>query len=294
LITIVKSKTKCVEIAAGCPITIIGENINPTRRKALINALTDRQYEVVIRLAQAQLDSGADLLDLNVGVPGIDEAGVVAEVVDVLTEHFDVPLCLDSTNPQALAAGLKAAPGRPLVNSVTGEEASLAAILPIVRDFQVPVVALTIDDDGIPGDPDRRVAIAGKILERASRLGIPSRDIVIDPLVLAASADMKSTGVTLRAMEMIRREFGVNIIVGASNVSFGLPARQTVNQAFIALAAQAGLTCALTNPQKMGLAIRAVDLLLGHDAYGLGYLKHYRATNQEAPRKLRRADKGPN
>ena len=274
--TALRGNKKKVTIDSDGPITVIGESINPTRRKKLTEAFTERHYEFVLELAESQIQAGADVLDINVGVPGIDEPAVMREVVSAVSEAYDVPLCLDSPNPATLAAGLAAAPGRPLVNSVNGEEKSLTAILPVVQEFGVPVIGLVIDDDGISMDPEKRLAIAGKIIERAGRLGIPIEDIVIDPLAMAVSADHNAGQVTLRTIALISEEFGVNMTLGASNVSFGLPERQIVNQAFLALVSQMGVSCAITNPAKLTSTIRAIDLLLGRDEYSMRYIKHYR------------------
>ena len=274
--TILKSKTNRVIINNKGPMTVIGESINPTRRKKLTGAFTERQYDFVLELAAGQIEAGADVLDINVGVPGIDEPLVMGEVVTAVSEAFDLPLCLDSPNPKTLAAGLAVAPGRPLVNSVNGEEKSLTAILPVVQEFGVPVIGLVIDDNGVSMDPEKRLAIAGKIIERAGQLGIPIEDMVIDPLAMAVSADHSAGQVTLRTIQLIHQEFGVNMTLGASNVSFGLPDRQIINQAFLALVAQMGVSAAITNPVSLTSSIRAVDLLLGRDEYSMRYIKHYR------------------
>ena len=266
-----------VVITTDGPMTVIGESINPTRRKKLTGAFTERQYAFVLELAESQIQAGADVLDINVGVPGIAEPLVMREVVKTVSEAFDVPLCLDSPNPETLAAGLAVAPGRPLVNSVTGEEKSLSAILPIVREFGVPVIGLVIDDDGISMDPERRLSIAGKIIERAGQFGIPIEDVILDPLAMAVSADHGAGQVTLRTIQLIHQELGVNMTLGASNVSFGLPERQIVNQAFLALVAQMGVSAVITNPARLASTIRAIDLLLGRDEYSMRYIKHYRA-----------------
>lgn len=275
--TDLKSKNSSVTIDTDGPMTIIGESINPTRRKKLIEAFRERQYDFVLEVAESQIQAGADVLDINVGVPGLDEPAVMGEVVTAVSEAFDVPLCLDSPNPETLASGLTAAPGRPLVNSVNGEEKSLAAILPVVKEFGVPVIGLVIDDDGISMEPQKRLAIAAKIIDRAAQLGIPIEDIVIDPLAMAVSADHNAGQITLRTMALIRDEFGVNMTLGASNVSFGLPERQIINQAFMALVALNGASCAITNPAKLTSTIRAIDLLLGRDDYSMRYIKHYRS-----------------
>jgi len=274
--TILKSKTNEVRISTDGPVTIIGENINPTRRKKLTAALISGEFDYIYELAKAQIETGADLLDVNVGAPGVDEVILLPQVALAISERFDVPLCLDSSNRAALAAALKVVPGKPLVNSVNGEEANLNALLPIIKEFGAAVIGLTMDDNGIPTDPEVRLAIAGKILERAAKLGIPVEDVIIDPLVLTVGADQKAGRVTLDTIQMIRREFGVNINLGASNVSFGLPDRHTVNQAFLAIGASAGASCVITNPEKLTSIIRAADLLLGRDAFAGRFIKDFR------------------
>ena len=274
--TILKSKTNEVRITTDGPVTIIGENINPTRRKKLTAALISGEFDYIFELAKSQIETGADLLDVNVGAPGVDEVTLLPQVALAITERFDVPLCLDSSNRAALAAALKVVPGKPLVNSVNGEEANLSALLPIIKEFGAAVIGLAMDDNGISTDPEVRLAIAGKILERAAKLGIPAEDVVIDPLVLTVGADQKAGRVTLTTIELIRREFGVNINLGASNVSFGLPDRHTVNQAFLAVGASAGASCVITNPEKLTPIIRATDLLLGRDAFATRFIKDFR------------------
>ena len=274
--TLLRGTTKIVTVDTHGPMTVIGESINPTRRKRLTAAFTDRQYDYVLQLATEQAQAGADVLDINVGVPGINEAEVMRGVVLAVSAYMDIPLCLDSNDPVTLAAGLAVAPGRPLINSVNGEEKSLAAILPVAKEFGVPVIGLVIDDDGISMEPEKRLAIAGKIIERATKMGIPIEDIIIDPLTMAISADHGAGLVTLRTIDLIHREFGVNMTLGASNVSFGLPERGIVNQAFMALVIQLGVSCAITNPEKLTSTIRAIDLLLGRDEYSSRYIRHYR------------------
>ena len=274
--TILKSKTNEVRITTDGPVTIIGENINPTRRKKLTAALISGEFDYIFELAKAQIETGADLLDVNVGAPGVDEVMLLPQVALAITERFDVPICLDSSNRAALAAALRVVPGKPLVNSVNGEEANLSALLPIIKEFGAAVIGLTMDDNGIPTDPEVRLAIAGKILERAAKLGIPAEDVIIDPLVLTVGADQKAGRVTLDTIQMVRREFGVNINLGASNVSFGLPDRHTVNQAFLAIGASAGASCVITNPEKLTPIIRAADLLLGRDAFAGRFIKDFR------------------
>ncbi len=233
------------------------------------------------QIALRQVAAGADILDVNVGVPGVDEVDLLPKVAKIVSETVDVPLCLDSANRDALAAALAVLPGRPLVNSVNGEEASMEAVLPVIKEFNVPVIGLVMHDEGIPNDADTRVAVAGKIIERAAKLGIPAEDIVVDPLVLTVGADHGSGVVTLETIRRVKEEFGVNMNLGASNVSFGLPDRHTINQAFLALAMGAGATCAITDPMKLTSIIRASDLLLGRDNFGSRYIGYWREHKPE-------------
>ena len=280
--TILKSEQKEVKISFDSPFTIIGEKINPTGRKKLAAALKEGNYDYVRNLAIRQVEMGANILDVNVGVPGIDEVAVLPEVAKLVSEIVDVPLCLDSANHNAIAAALAVVPGKPLVNSVNGEEKSLQAILPVVKEFGVSVIGLTRDDDGIPNNAETRIAIAEKILERAAKLGISADDIVIDPLVLTVGADSNAGSVTLKTIQMLREKFGVNINLGASNVSFGLPDRHTVNQAFLSLAMGIGATCAITDPIKLTSSIRATDLLMGRDTFGARYIGYWREHQPKA------------
>lgn len=283
--TILKSNSKEVIIGIDKPFVMIGEKINPTGIKKLGQALVDKNMEYVQYLAKRQVDWGADVLDVNVGHPQIDEAEIIPMVVEAAKSVVDVPLCIDSNEPKILEAGLKVAPGKPLVNSVNGEEKQLASVLPIVKERGAAVIGLTIGDEGIPPTPEGRLAAAAKIIERAAKIGIPIEDIIIDPLVMTVGHNSVAGTITLKTIELIKNEFGVNMSLGASNVSFGLPDRQSVNAAFLSLAIQAGVTCSITDPIKLGSAIRATDLLLGKDANSMRYLKYFRATE-----KLREAE----
>lgn len=274
--TIIKSEKVEVKIGHDLPFVIIGEKINPTGRKKLVAALVEGNYDYVCELAKKQVDAGADILDVNVGVPGLDEVAVLPEVAKLVSEAVDVPICLDSANRDALAAALAVLPGKPLINSVNGEKESIEAVLPVVKEFGAAVIGLVMDDDGIPNDYETRVSIAGRIIESAAKLGIPASDIVIDPLVLTVGADHTAGVTTLNTIEKVVEEFGVNINLGASNVSFGLPDRHMVNQAFLSLAIGVGATCAITDPVKLTSIIRAADLVVGRDKYGSRYIKYWR------------------
>ncbi len=279
--TVLRGRSKQVKVSPKSGLAIIGEKINPTGRKKLAAALLAGDLEYVRQLAQSQLDAGADILDVNVGVPGVDEPALMRTVVSMLAETFDMPFCLDSADPKTLAAGLAVAPGKVLINSVNGKPSSLEAVLPLAKEHGAALIGLTMDADGIPGTPAGRLAAAGAILEAAARIGIPAEDIIIDPLVLTVGADSQAAAITLQTIALVRAEFGVNINIGASNVSFGLPERDTINLAFLALAAGAGATCAITDPVKYARMLRAVDLLLGRDNYAMRYVKYCRAHPSE-------------
>jgi 5-methyltetrahydrofolate--homocysteine methyltransferase len=279
--TIIKSETEEVTIDITEPMVIIGEKINPTGRKKLAAALQEGDFEYVHSLATSQVDSGADILDVNVGVPGIDEVALMKQVVKLVSGWVDVPLCLDSPNPAALSAGLSVAPGKPLVNSVSGEVERLKLILPIVKDRAAAVIGLTMDDQGIPNSAEARFAIAETILEEAVKIGIPPEDVIIDPLVMTVGSDSLAGLVTLQTIELIRSKLGLNINLGASNISFGLPERPLVNQAFLALAMGAGATCAITDPVKLTAIIRAADLVLGKDEFAVRYIRYCRKMQAE-------------
>jgi len=276
MLTTIRGKTTEIGIGIDQPFRIIGERINPTGHKKLAAALTERDFDYIHQLAATQIANGADILDVNVGVAGLDDVSLLPEVIQIVTDEVDIPICIDTPNPEALAAALSVTPGKPLINSVNGEEASLNTVLPLVKEYNAAVIALTMDDDGIPSDPDKRLAIAAKIIERASKAGIPIEDIVVDPLVMTVGADSQAAVVTIKTIKLVKENFGVNINLGASNVSFGLPDRHTVNQSFLALAMGAGATCAITHPRKLGLTIRAIDLLLGRDDFGMRYITYWR------------------
>ena len=276
MITILKGAKKEVKIGFERPFVMIGEKINPTGHKKLGAALSSGNLDYVRELALRQIAWGADVLDINVGFPGLDEVSVVKQVVELVSSITDVPLCLDSANPAVLEAGLQAAPGKPLVNSVSGEEQRLETVLPLVKARGAAVIGLTMDDNGIPQTAEERVAIAEKIINRAAQLGIGIEDIIIDPLVLTVGSDSKAGLVTLQSIEIIRKTFGVNINLGASNVSFGLPDRPIINQAFLALAIQAGATCSITDAMKLGSTVRAADLLMGKDDFSARFIKYFR------------------
>ncbi len=276
MITTLQSATTSVHIDVARPFVVIGEKINPTGRKKLAVALEQGNMAYVVELALAQAAAGADVMDVNVGVPGLDDVAVLPEVVKLVAETVKTPICIDTPNAEALAAALKVVPGKPLVNSVNGEERSLNSVLPLVADRGAAVIGLVMDENGIPPTAEDRLAVADKIIKRATQAGIPIEDIVIDPLVLTVGADHRAASITLDTITLVRKEFGVNINLGASNVSFGLPDRPTINQAFLALAIDRGATCAITDPMKLTATIRAADLLLGRDMYAKRFVTYFR------------------
>ncbi|MBN2469499.1 MAG: dihydropteroate synthase [Anaerolineae bacterium] len=265
-----------VIIGPDQPTVIIGERINPTGRKAFSAELQAGDLSRIEKDALAQVEAGAAVLDVNVGTAGVDEVALLPRAVQIVQEAVSVPICIDSANPEALSAALKVVKGRALVNSVNGEEAHLEAILPIVAEHGAAVIGLCMDDDGIPTDPEGRVAVAEKILERAARVGLKAEDVLIDPLVLTIGADHTAILTTITAARLIRESFGCNMTCGASNGSHGMPDRELLNTVFLTGFIQAGINAPICNPHKNALAIRAVDLMLGKDMMGMNYIMTYR------------------
>ncbi|MCX6326687.1 MAG: dihydropteroate synthase [Bacteroidia bacterium] len=275
--TILRGKTREVVIDTNGPVIIIGECINPTRRKKLVSTLQERNFEYVLELAESQIKAGADVLDVNVGFPGVDDVKLLPETVLAIRGKFDVPLCLDSPNPKAIEAALKVAGGKCLINSVNGEEKSMKALLPIAREYGAAIICLTMDDDGITHDPIKRLTIAEKLLERALKAGIKEEDVVIDPLAMAVSSDPRACIVTLETIRLVHQKLGLNITQGSSNISFGLPNREVLNSAFMTLSILNGLTCPIANPEKITAIVRATDLILGRDDYAVRFVENFQA-----------------
>lgn len=283
LTTVVSSKTQTVEINRDNPTVIIGERINPTGRKKMLKALQEGNFDMVKDDALSQVAAGAKILDVNAGVPGADEVALLKDVLSVVMEVTEVPLCIDTADKEALAAALALYEGKALINSVNGEEESLDAVLPLAKEYGASLIGLCMDDDGIPETSDQRLAVAAKIIERADKFGIPVEDIVIDPLALTMGADHTAGHLALESIAKIVAEFGVNITMGASNISFGMPDRRHINSTFIAMAVHAGLTCPITNPltSDVAIAVLAADLVMGRDNYGMNWIKAYRARQKE-------------
>ena len=274
--TILKGTGSSVHIAPDRPTVLIGERINPTGRKKLAAELIAGNLEVVKAEALAQVAAGADVIDVNVGAVGVDQVTLLPHAVEMVQEAVDVPLSIDTPDPAALAAALKVYQGKPLVNSVNGEEKNLSRVLPLVAEHGAVVIGLCMDDEGISGDPSKRLEIACRIVERAEGLGIPREDVLIDCLALTVGADPQAALVTLEAIRLVRAELGVNMTLGASNVSFGLPAREVLNPVFLAMAIREGVNAPIVNAARVKQAILAADVLLGRDEFAMRYIKDYR------------------
>ncbi len=274
--TRLSSATKHVIIGHEHPTVLIGERINPTGKKKMAEALRAGNLEVVCQEAVAQVAAGADIIDINVNATGIDELTMLPRVVQAVMQIVDTPLCLDSPDPEALAAALKVYRGKPLINSVTGETRSLERVLPLVKEYGAAVIGLPQDDNGVPTDIEPRVAIAQRIIKRAEKFGIPKEDIIIDCLTFAVGADSRSGLVTLETIRRVRAELGVNVTLGASNISFGLPDRGLLNHAYVAMAVAAGVTCLIVDVARVRPMVLAADVLFNRDGYAQRYIQAYR------------------
>lgn len=283
LTTIVSSKTQTVEITRGKPTVIVGERINPTGRKKLLSALKDGDFEIVRKDALAQVNAGAKIIDVNAGVPGADEKAMLLQMITEIQEVTDMPLCFDTADDKVLEAALSVYEGKALINSVNGEEEKLASVLPLVKEHDASVIALCMDDNGIPPSPEDRLKVAGKMIGRAEKLGISQDRLIIDPLALTMGSDHNAGRIAIETIKLVVEEFGVNITMGASNISFGMPDRPSINATFLAMAILAGLTCPITNPleNEISIAIKAADLVMGSDQFGMNWIKSYRARSQE-------------
>jgi 5-methyltetrahydrofolate--homocysteine methyltransferase len=282
--TKVSSRSREVVISGDHPFVIIGERINPTGRRVLAAQMKDGIMDRARKDALAQTAAGAHMLDVNAGIPAVDEPALLVQAIRAVTEVTDAPLCIDSSVVEALEAGLAAYEGKALVNSVTAEEERMERILPLVHKHRAAVIGMANDETGISMVPAERLALARRIVERAADHGIPREDVIIDPIAMTVAADPTCGLVTLETMRLIRDELGANMTCGASNVSFGLPDRAAVNAAFLPLAMHCGLTCAITNPlePQVRRAILAGDLLLGHDEYAMRWISAFRAEQSRA------------
>jgi len=276
--TVLSSKTKTITIGSDKPFCVIGERINPTSRKKFSEELREGNLDTVVVDTKAQEEAGADMLDVNAGIPLVDEAELLAKMLTLIQETTDLPICIDSSVIEALEAGLGVYEGKALVNSVTGEDERLEEILPLVKKHGAAVIGLANDETGIPETPQQRLEIATKIVRVAGDYGIKPEDIVIDPLAMTVGAATDAVTITLETIRLIREHLGVNMSLGASNVSFGLPDRHALNAAFLPMAMEAGLTSAIMSTAPVVVeSVRAADLLLGHDEWGMRWIAAHRA-----------------
>ena len=291
--TLVSSATREVVIGFGRPFVIIGERINPTGRKILAQEMKVGDYSRVTADAIAQVEAGAHMLDVNAGIPLADEPAILAEAVQLVQSVTDVPLSIDSSIVAALEAGLGVYQGKALVNSVTGEEERLESVLPLVAKHGAAVVAISNDETGISEDPNVRFEVARKIVERAADHGIPSNDVVVDPLVMPIGAINTAGRQVMHLVSRLRDELKVNTTCGASNVSFGLPNRGGINSAFLTMGIAAGLTSAITNPLhgEVAQAVLGADVMMGHDPDCRRWIRKYREPVPEATNGGRRRER---
>jgi 5-methyltetrahydrofolate--homocysteine methyltransferase len=273
-----------VRIGDAFPFAIIGERINPTGRKRLAEELKQGDYSTVRADALAQAAAGAAVLDLNAGIPGFDEAAMLSEIVRIVNDTVDLPLCIDSSTPAALEAAVPLAGGKVLINSVTAEQHSLDRLLPLVAEHGAAVIGMANDEQGISMDPEVRFAAAAKIVEHAEKHGIAREDVIIDPLAMPIGAATDAATAMIGTMRRIRDELGVNLSCGASNISFGMPGRHEIDAAFLTLMIGAGMNTAITNPLRRPVkkAILAADLLLGRDEFGSAWIADHRAEQASA------------
>jgi 5-methyltetrahydrofolate--homocysteine methyltransferase len=276
--TVVSSATREVVIGFDQPFVIVGERINPTGRKLLAEEMKAGDFSRVERDALAQVEAGAHMLDVNAGIPLADEPHILARTIQLVQSLVDVPLSIDSSIVEALEAGLAVYQGKPLVNSVTGEEERMERVLPLVRKYGAAVVAISNDDTGISEDPDVRFGVARRIVERAADHGIPREDIVVDPLVMPIGAMATAGQQVFHLLRRLKEELKVNTTCGASNVSFGLPNREGINGAFLPMAIASGLTSAITNPllPEVKRAVMAADVLMGNDRDATRWIRGFR------------------
>ena len=272
-------KEKTILIGPAHPFVVIGERINPTRRKKLAASMKEGNFSLVQEDARLQAQAGALVLDINAGVPDADEPTLLRGAAQAVMEVVNLPLCFDSANPKALASALEVYPGKALINSTTAETKMMDIVLPLAKQYGAAVIGVITDDKGVPTTPQERLKTAEKLIKRAGDYGVPPEDIIIDPLALTVSADHNAARVTLDSIRLIQQELDANMNLGASNVSFGLPDRKIVNVAYLALAISRGLTTAITDPTvpEIQTTLLACDLLTSHDEYSMRWIKAFRA-----------------
>jgi 5-methyltetrahydrofolate--homocysteine methyltransferase len=276
--TILTYKDKKVIISPEKPFVIIGERINPTRRKKLAESMSAGDFSVVQEDARKQVEAGAQVLDVNAGIPGGDEPALLQGAAQAVMAVVNTPLCFDTADPEALEAALKVYPGKALINSTTAEADMIERVFPLASQYHAAVIGVITDESGVPGTPEDRLRVAEKLVKSANRHGVPIEDIVIDCLALTVGADSRAGKITLDSIALVRSELGVNLSLGASNVSFGLPDRKIINVAYLALAIAHGLTAAITDPTvpEIQTTLLACDLLMGRDEYSMRWIQAFR------------------
>jgi len=282
--TVISSPTKTVTIGHDQPFCIIGERINPTGRKKFQEELRAGNLDTIRVDVEQQVAGGADVLDVNMGVPLTDEPDLMRQAVKLVQSISDLPICIDSSVIEALQSGLEAYEGKALVNSITAEDERIEAVLPLVKKHNAAIIGLTNDDTGIPMTAEERLAMTDKLVRAMEKYGIPLEDLVIDPLCMTVGADPTAAVVLFETLHLIKEKYGLNTTIGASNVSFGLPNRHVANAAFLPMAMQAGLTSAVMDARPEGIvtAVRAADLMLGNDPWGGNWIARFRATQAAA------------
>jgi len=278
-----KGTKKTVKIGAGKTPVLVGERINPTNRKEIIAKLKAGEFGILDGEAKKQVANGAEVLDINVGVPGIDEKHAMLEALKIVQDAVEVPVWIDTSNPEVLAIALKNVKGRPGINSTTGEEKRMDVVIPLAAEYGAALVGLCIDDSGIPATADKRIEIAKKIIDRAEKRGLDRKNVIIDCVALACGTGETGARATLDTIRRCTEELGVNTTVGLSNVSFGLPDRPILNATFMLLCAGQGMSCFIGNPNdpNMQVALKASKLFWGEDKYAMGYLTYYRKRQAE-------------
>ncbi len=277
--TVLKSATKTVTIGHDQPFCIIGERINPTGRKQFQMQLRENDLSRLVIDVEQQVNGGADVLDVNMGVPLTDEPALLGRAITMIQSLTDLPICIDSSIIEALQVGLETYQGKALVNSVTGEDDRMDLVLPLIKKHGAAIIALPNDETGIPATVAERMAITEKIIRKVEQFGIPLDDLLIDPLAMPVGADPDSVKITLETIHSIREKWGLNMTLGASNVSFGLPYRHAINAAFLPAAMSHGLTSAVMDARTSIIveAVRAADLLLGLDPWGANWISRFRS-----------------
>lgn len=277
--TVLRSATKTVTVGHDQPFCIIGERINPTGRKKFQEQLRANDFSQIILDVEQQVRGGADVLDVNMGVPLTDEPALLSRAITMIQGITDLPICIDSSIIEALQAGLEAYEGKALVNSVTGEDDRMDLILPLIKKHGAAIIALPNDETGIPATSAERLVITEKIVRTVEKYGIPLEDLLIDPLAMTVGADPEAVKITLETIYLIREKWGLNMTLGASNISFGLPYRHALNAAFLPAAMSHGLTSAVMDARTPLIveAVRAADLLLGLDPWGGSWINRFRA-----------------